>query len=399
MGSRSMSPASNRRISRRSALAASATITWNVSAQLPPARFQYLPANRGSHGKLEVINTIPVLKVSGTPREIGQSTGLLALRQAAGLLNYPKSLISQFKLDPLWPVLVALGTRMVDRFPDEIKQELASLQESSGVDRNALVAGNTMFDLKAMVLCSGLALTAAKSGTGGTLLGRNLDYPPVGDIGQYSLITVVRQPGLRAFASVGFPGMIGVLSGINESGLALAIHEVVDVRAPQRKFNPLGLPYAICYRKVLENCSTISESIEYLGKLPRASATNLLVADKAEVACLEITPGQIRRMDPKDNASACTNHFRHPENLPENPANPFQSVERLACLRDMCRTKETLGIKGIQHALHAANLGQNTLQSMVFDTRNLQVHLATGKPPSSAGPYFSLDLGPLLKGP
>ena len=363
---------------------------------ISPIRFQYQPTVLPTGGSLTVRDGIPVLQVSGSATEIGSATGQLALKQATGILRYPKSLISLFKLDPLWPVLVGLGTRMADRFPDRFKQEMDALEKASGVDRGSLIAGNTMFDLKNMVLCSGVALSANQSGTGGTLLGRNLDYPPVGDIGQYTLVSVVRQENRYSYAAIGFPGVIGVFSGMNEHGLALAIHEVVDIRAPLRKFNPMGLPYALCYRQVLEQCRTITEAQTFLNSIPRASATNLLMADKNNVAVLEVNPDQVRLIPGQMGVATCTNHYRHPDHIPDDPANPFQSKERLTCLSSRCQKSGLVGLAGIKESLHETNLGSNTLQSMIFDTKSLQLHLAYGPPPSSSGPYTILNLAPLM---
>lgn len=386
---------------RRQALAAGALVLPSVGGVLanppiPSIRFKYSPAVLPSGGSLSICNGIPVLEVSGTPTEIGRATGHLALKQATGILRYPKSLISLFKLDPLWPVLVGLGTRMADRFPDRFKQEMEALEKASGVDRGSLVAGNTMFDLKNMVLCSGMALGVNQSGTGGTLLGRNLDYPPVGDIGQYTLVSIVRQDNRLTYAAIGFPGVIGVFSGMNECGLALAIHEVVDIRSPLRKFNPLGVPYALCYRQVLEQCRTIAEAQTLLNSIPRASATNLLMADKNTVAVLEVNPDQVRLVPAQSGVATCTNHYRHPDHVPEDPANPFQSRERLTCLANWCQKPGPIGLMGIKESLHETHLGSNTLQSMIFDTKSLQLHLAYGPPPSSTGPYATLNLAPLM---
>ena len=196
-----MAPKHFKSVTRRGALAASIAVGCEAIAYQNPTRFQFRQHGLNSQLKLEVINSIPVLRVKGNASDIGHATGLLALRQASGILNYPKSLITLFKLDPLWPILVNLGSRMSERFPETTKQEMIAMQASSGVDKAALIAGNTMFDLKGMVLCSGLALNSTRSDTGGTLLGRNLDYPPVGDIGQYTLVTVIQQPGLRSFRS------------------------------------------------------------------------------------------------------------------------------------------------------------------------------------------------------
>src|SRR5438270_234554 len=83
-------------------------------------------------------------------------------------------------------------------------------------------------------------------------LGLSRDYPTLGAAHQYGLVTVYRPAGKRAFASVGFPGLVGCLSGINDAGLSVAILEVFQARAGIRRLDRNGTPYALCYRRLLE---------------------------------------------------------------------------------------------------------------------------------------------------
>ncbi len=370
-----------------------------VVAQPVWGRFAYKPNQGKGPNGVRIINGTPVLVVQEAKAEdLGAAIGKLALEQAKAITNYPKSLISHFKVQPLWPFLVGMGERMVKKFPERFQAELEAMQRHSGASRADLVAGNTLFDLKQMVLCSGIGLDRSRSSTGGTLLGRNLDYPPVGDIGQYTLVQVIRQgAGFLNFASVGFPGLLGVLSGMNEAGLALAIHEVVDIRPPKRKFNPGGLPYALCYRMVLEQCKTVEEARKFLLALERSTTTNLLISDRERTAVLEVSPDGVAVRQSEAGATCCANHFCLAENRADDQANPYQSFERYSTLQKGCNIPGKHSVQNIKEMLHSTNLGFNTLQSMVFECDPLKLHLAYGPPPSSSGPYREVDLALLLK--
>ena len=100
--------------------------------------------------------------------------------------------------------------------------------------------------------CSTLAATAPATKGGKPLLARNLDFFPLGILDRYGLIALYRPDGMHAFASVTWPGLCGVLSGMNDAGLALAVHEVLAGRDGSRLFNPKGVPYTFALRRVLD---------------------------------------------------------------------------------------------------------------------------------------------------
>lgn len=77
-------------------------------------------------------------------------------------------------------------------------------------------------------------------------------------------MTVYKPEKKKAFAAIGFPGLVGSLSGMNQDGLCLAIHEVIDIKTGLKKFNYNGIPYAMCYRQLLEECATVDEAYELL---------------------------------------------------------------------------------------------------------------------------------------
>jgi hypothetical protein len=69
--------------------------------------------------------------------------------------------------------------------------------------------------------------------------------------------------------------------------------------------------------------------------------------------------------------------------------------DRLDAL-DASRAKAKLTIDDVGQALHAANFGELTMQTMIFEPAALRLHLAFGRLPSSAQPRETLELGPLL---
>jgi predicted choloylglycine hydrolase len=253
-----------------------------------------------------------------------------------------------------------------------------------------------MFDLKKLFACSTLIVEPDRSATKGPLFGRNLDFPSFGYLQDYSLVTIYRPKGKHAFASIGFPGVIGCLSGMNDAGLSLAVLEVFAVKNPKEKYDENGTPYGLCYRRILEECTTVDEAERLLNKMKRVTTTNLAICDKHGGAVLEVTPKHVVRRPPQDKLCACTNHFLTAELKPDQQDNLYTTIERYQALLKTCQGKPKLDIADVQAGLHAASQDDETLQTMIFEPAALRLHLAFGKLPSSALPLKPLDLAPLF---
>lgn len=358
--------------------------------------FRYPEADHGA-GKLRYCHGVPVLTVGGTPEEMGEAVGALALAPAERMVSYPEELLNHYHCGVLRPMFLRQGRRMCESFPDDFRQELEAITRTSHVDHDHLVLGNTLFDLKKMIACSALLVEAKRSAAGTPLLARNLDYPSLGYAHEYSLVTVYRPNGKHAFASVGFPGLVGCLSGMNDAGLAVAVLEVFQVRLGWKKLDRSGLPYALCYRRILEECTTIAEAQALLEQLPRTTTTNLVLADKAHVAILEVSPQRVIARAPVNGSGVCTNHFCSEALKPFFTVNVSRSFERFETLTAADRAHERLGLADLHESLHAACNPHETLQTMIFEPAALRLHLAIGTCPASAGTMRTLELAPLLK--
>jgi predicted choloylglycine hydrolase len=347
--------------------------------------------------EIKYVAGVPVLFVQGSPEEIGDQIARVAASQTPQLFHYPRDVLRLVGLEAAWPVLLATGKRMAPQFPADYRREIDAMVQA-GLDRDLLIVANTMFDIKKLVGCSSLLVSRELSHTGGPLLGRNLDFPSCGYLHQYSLVTIYRPNGKRAFASIGFPGAVGCLSGINDAGLALAVHEVYTAGDGSPRFDPEGVPYAMCFRRLLEECATVAEAVDLLKSMKRSTMMDLVICDRQGGAVLEVTPKNVIVRPPHQGLAECTNHFLSAEVKPEKQENVYLTLDRFRTL-EQARKLDKIGTKEIQKYLHEANLGEHTLQTMIFEPAAMKLHLAFGSCPSSALPMKTLDLERFLKMP
>jgi predicted choloylglycine hydrolase len=191
--------------------------------------------------------------------------------------------------------------------------------------------------------------------------------------------------------------MVGVFSGMNDAGLAVASNEVF---APQtaRTFNPKGVPFPLLYRRVLEECATADEALALIRKAERATSTILVVCDRDGGAVFEVTPDRVERRPVADGVLACTNHFLSRDLVNPDQPNSYQTLDRFKQLGDALAKSDRLSPDGVRQLLHAVNQKEMTVQTMVFEPAALRLHLSIGKGPTSARELRSLDLKPLFEG-
>jgi isopenicillin-N N-acyltransferase-like protein len=211
--------------------------------------------------------------------------------------------------------------------------------------------------LKKVIACSAVLVEPGRSATGSTLLGRNLDYPSLGYAHEYTLVTVYRPAGARhSFVAVGFPGLVGCLSGMNDAGLAVAVLEVPQSKMTEKRFDANGTPYALCYRRLLEECSTIGEACELLSTMKRTGLSNLAIADREKVAVFEITPERVVVRYGQHGTCACANHFCSDELKSLVTINLFSTCDRYQTMCKVGQLQRKLAPSDLHVALHEACL-------------------------------------------
>lgn len=378
------------RVSTLLALAVASVAT--IAAAADPLRYA---AAQYKSGRLQFIEGLPVVTVAGTPEEIGEQLGTLLKKPLGELMSKKEEIAHGFGLQQAPNVLVMTSRLAMPAFPDAQRREMVAMSKAAGASLDTLAFANIVYEISHFPACSTLAIEPGRSSSGGPLFGRNFDFPSFGFLDQYSVIYVERPAGKHAFASVTFPGVIGVFSGMNDAGLCLAQLEVNFAADNSRRINLTGTPVAMCFRRILEECTTIDEAEKLLREQNRMMMCNLAICDRTSAAVLETTPNTVVRRAAENGFCACTNHFRTKE-LAVSGGRLGDGDGRYGKLCQ-CQSLAKVGLPDVAKLLDSANQGQFTMQTMVFEPTTLAAHISLGPAPSSSRPLRTIDLAPLMR--
>jgi hypothetical protein len=174
--------------------------------------------------------------------------------------------------------------------------------------------------LAARFACSAFAAVGSAAVNGSVIAGRNLDYFFRGELvaAGYEPTRVLREHVVvfsykpahgHPFVSVGWPGIIGAVTGQNAAGLALAC-----LTSPAWCERPWGMPLPMLYRLALQHANDIDEVGKRLARSRRTIGNNLLVASAAErdARVYELNSRRLATREPTAGTLATTNHFQIP---------------------------------------------------------------------------------------
>ena len=351
-----------------------------------PFRF---PEGKHGRGELRYVNGLPVLLVQGTPAEIGDQLGTLALKP---LLSGNQNLAGHYFGGTISGWLSATVFKnsklLLSQFPPDHVKELDALAKSADVPRDLLIMANTYLELRKGDHCSALIVEGERSMTGSPFFAKNLDERTAVPLHEFTLVTVYRLAGKRSFASIGFPGMLGCCTAMNDAGLVLGDLSVNSAEDGSSSLDTSGTPCGLALRRVMEECSTVDEAERLLRSLRRTTMVNIAICDKRRGAVFEATTKQLIVRRATDALCACTNHFRS------------QGLARQAsCTRyDLLETSRQIKRLALADVLQRidAVANEGTLQTIIFEPAIFKLHLACGPAYASQYPLHELDLTKLL---
>ena len=351
----------------------------------PPAA-DWTP-RRAGEGRLERgPEGVPILYLRGTPEEMGRQHGTLLKNEVGAMRAYVKTFVGPKRYESARSQAAALFGR---HLPDRYRREAAALAEAVEMPLDELLFAQWFTDIYRSFACSTVA--APRSREGGPFLARNLDFPTLGFLQRYSLVIVAQPEGKRAFASVGWPGLIGVLSGQN-GGVALSVLVVHDAFGARS-----GLPFQLALRAALEEAEDAAGVEAFLRSVPLTVTNNLAVVDGGgEARILELSPGEIWSKVSREGPLTTTNHFRGPGGeVPRVSFSYLSSKKRLGALERRCPGQGPLPSRAeARLALKEAGV-EFTAQSMVFLPREGALEVAFTSEGSAAERAF-VRLGPEL---
>jgi hypothetical protein len=210
--------------------------------------------------------------------------------------------------------------------------------------------------------------------------------------------------------SVGWPGIVGVSTAINEEGLSLGSHTSYLAGT-----TPNGTPATMVYRRIAEEARSLAETEGILRGSRRTIGNNLLVSSGREhrAALYEITMDEVEEVPSESGMLLTTNHFLSPALARrQRPYLLLHSLARRERLREMCDregigAEEAMGFlgdvscgpRGGKGSAFARIANEGTAVSVLFQPEEGALWMGTApEPPASAGRFHRVGLGDLLEG-
>jgi hypothetical protein len=326
----------------------------NRGQKMPPWR-----ERKVDHGELRLVDGVPVVRVRGNPYQMGKAQGELIGEQTRKLFE---RYIHVFSHDV--PGDIALAHEMEKNLPPAFIEEIRGFGEGSGLGYEEALMGQCFLDIHKVALCSTIAVHDSMTTTGEIMLGRNLDFPSLAIAHAASMVICYEPEGGRRFSGVTWPGFLGILSGMNENGLALAMMLV------------------------------------YGHKRPYCTTTNVMLADKGRHAArLQLHPHKaiVDRSTKEKPALCCTNHFLE-KGYRSFAFTWFSSTLRLSRLRKAIASGVPFDEQRIKDVLKKTAIPTINIQRILFMPERLEAEVAIGEVTTAHRQYTKLsrqDLFPL----
>jgi len=211
------------------------------------------------NGAIEYIGPFRLVRVWGTPQEMGFAHGYLLADGITTVLNTVSAAIPQEKRAQYDTTVAQLlpFVEIPDRTMEELEGILAGVKAKKGSLPNLEALGRPMSlddlvfnnagDMIRAFGCSGFTVWGDLAGEYGVITTRNFDYPSASPAMQNEHMLLVRHPkGRKQVLTVTWPSYIGAFTGINEDGVCAFMHDGTGdmIRQPDRKRVPLALVIA-----------------------------------------------------------------------------------------------------------------------------------------------------------
>lgn len=228
-------------------------------------------------------------------------------------------------------VLITIFNRNLGEYvPEENRLEIYAMSQSCSHEFDAIGTpyqrqlnyhaahdiGHAMQEYM-LVGCSSFAVWGDRSADSSLLVGRNFDFYVGDDFARNKLITFCRPEHGYPFASIGWPGMTGVLSGMNSEGLTITLNAAKG-SIPTKAATPIS----ILARTILQYAATIDEALAIADTTQTFVSESLLIASARDgkAAIIEKTPQRTALFESPDKYIRCTNHYQS-EAFAEDPDN------------------------------------------------------------------------------
>ncbi|HEV8267204.1 MAG TPA: C45 family peptidase [Thermoanaerobaculia bacterium] len=262
--------------------------------------------------------------------------------------------------------------------------------------------------------CTGFLASGKATRTGDTLLARNFDFEGGSVFDREKVVSVMVPEGKIPYLAVGFPGMVGVVSGFNREGIGVAVQSIAGGET-----GTAGEPVTLLVADVLRNERTLEGAIERIRRARVFVSDLILLGDgrTGKIAVVEKTPSAFAVRDggsgtflgaTNEPATEAVRRLGLP--LPPGSTSRRREQRLLTLLRELTArgsldVPAAVGVLRDRRSASGADLGVGNRgaidgliasHSVVMDLSARRAWVATA--PHTLGAYVPIDLETVLAG-
>ena len=258
---------------------------------------------------------VPLLELSGPPRERGLTHGRALAGQLRGFLDDSLARLGHLSdrpldLDSLRPDIAAHREVVAAALPD-LADEVDGLAAGAGVERDEAWLLQLRRELLGYSRVTAGDCTTYASVQGEPVLAQTVDLN--GNLDDQITVLKVSGPRHRSLV-LSFAGLLGYL-GVNDAGIAVGINLVLG-----GEWGP-GVPPYMAIRHVLDTADSVEQAVGILDGLPLASSRSFMICGEERAVCVESLGAERRVLEGGELVH--TNHFLDPDLAERDEINVF----------------------------------------------------------------------------
>lgn len=352
-------------------------------------------------GEVSPMELFPVVELYGGAEEVGFQHGALLSKRIERTFSYYQKLLSRFSSAELQRY-AAQFKREIEAFCPQFVREIEAMAEGASIEPWKLYVLNARTEIhrstKVPTECTSLFFHQSK------LLGENWDWDHA--LEPLAVVLKITRGDGHKILTITEPGVVGKI-GLNSAGIGVALN-ILKCKARTGK-----IPVHVLLRSVLE-CGSIDEALEMLRNAPRATMSNLMLADDTgRCFNVELAGGLIDELKSGSLVTIHTNHYIGCATAPDRAGSDssFARYERASelvkdvrVLRKLEDKSEALSVmkeilldqensalpicRPFEYDSDGQEIG--TLTSVVMDLERREIHMTKGAP--TTNPFVTISL-------
>tara|TARA_B100000795_G_scaffold85940_1_gene62484 strand:- start:23487 stop:25151 length:1665 start_codon:yes stop_codon:yes gene_type:complete len=256
-----------------------------------------------------------------------------------------------------------------------------------------------------LVGCTSFSTWGKNTRDGDIIHARNFDFYFGDEFAEEKVILMLKPDSGYALISYSWPGMMGVVSGMNEKGLAVTIN--ASMSEPPTS---ASLPISILVRETLQFTKNLNEAIDYISKREIFVSESIMISSALDnkSIIIEKTPEK-QGVFESNELLICSNHFQSDlfvnDSINIKNIKKTDSKHRFNRVAELVNQKETIDVKRAITILRdkqgetEANIGLGNPHAInqllahhgvVFEPSKLNMWIST--PPYQMGDFICYNL-------